>query len=193
VRTVVRNRDWRDDFSLYSSGVRVVPRSAKMHADLGAEYMYRGQPELARMEFETALRILPEFPAAIEWYGVLEAGLGHDEKALGLLRRALSETGEGSVNYDFSVVNLAAQLMKMDQEDEAATLLDGVIATSPGFPRAWSNRAVIRYKRGDLGSARFDAETALRIDPGNTQAQNVLLLLDSVRGAGDGRAEPDVK
>ena len=179
VRTIVRNRDWKDDFGLYSAAVRVVPRSAKMHADLGAEYMYRNESELARLEFETALRIYPDFPAAKEWYGLLQAAEGHDEEALRLLREALSETATGSVNYDFSVVNLAAQLMKMDRNDEASVLLDRVIVASPDFPRGWANRAVIHLKRGEIEAARSDAVSALRMDPNNSQALNVLKLLSS--------------
>ena len=34
-RTVARNTDWRDNLALYSSAVRAVPNSAKMHANLG--------------------------------------------------------------------------------------------------------------------------------------------------------------
>ena len=81
LRTVIRNQDWKDDFTLYSAALRAVPGSAKMHADLGAEYMYRRQTDLARAEFQTALRIFPDFPEAMEWYGLLESNAGHDSEA----------------------------------------------------------------------------------------------------------------
>ena len=177
MRTVVRNQDWRDNFTLFSAAVREAPGSAKMHANLGAEYMYRDQLEAARKEFQTALRIYPDFPDAMEFYGLVESRTGHDQEARGLLETALSMTRKDNINYDFMAVNLAAQLMKLGQNDDALRLLNEDIATSPGYARAWSNRAVIRYARGDVASALNDAQVALRLDPTNTQAQNLLLLL----------------
>jgi tetratricopeptide (TPR) repeat protein len=78
-----------------------------------------------------------------------------------------------------SVVNLAAQYMKLGQNDNALKLLDQDIIDSPSYARAWANRAVIRYKYGQMSSARSDAQTALRLDPANSQAQAVLSLLNS--------------
>jgi protein O-mannosyl-transferase len=177
MRTVVRNQDWRDNFTLFSAAVREVPGSAKMHANLGGEYMYGDQLEAARTEFQTALRIYPDFPEAMEFYGLLESRTGHDQEARRLLETALSMTRKDNINYDFMAVNLAAQLMKLGQNDDALKLLNEHIRTSPGYARAWSNRAVVRYARGDVASALNDAQVALRLDPTNTQAQNLLLLL----------------
>jgi tetratricopeptide (TPR) repeat protein len=175
-RTLIRNRDWRDDFTLYSAAVKSVPGSAKMHLDLGAEYMYRGQLALARQEYETALRIYPT-PEALEWDGVLESMMGHDQQALRLMQRALSEMGRNTRNYDLSVVNLAAEEMKVGQEEDALKLLNQEISESPGYSLAWSNRAAIRLQRGEIEWARSDAQTALRLDPANDQAGKVLALL----------------
>jgi Tfp pilus assembly protein PilF len=187
VRTVVRNRDWRDEFTLYSAGVRAVPGSAKMHEALAVQYMHRDQLETARNEFETALRIYPDFTAALESYGILEARMGHDQDSLRLLEKAMSNSQRGSMNYDFAMVNLAAQLMKLEKNDEALKLLNQDISESPGFARAWSNRAVLRYKLGEMESARADAQTALRLDPANTQALNLLSLLNSTSPAASSR------
>jgi len=77
------------------------------------------------------------------------------------------------------VVNLAAQYIKLGQNDNALKLLDQDIIDSPSYARAWANRAVIRYKYGQSASARSDAQTALHLDPANPQAQAVLSLLNS--------------
>jgi protein O-mannosyl-transferase len=177
VRTIVRNRDWRDDYSLFTSGLRAEPGSAKMHAAVGTQYAVRGQYDLARAQYQTALAIYSEYPSALEQYGLLQARSGHDAEALQLLKKALSLSEKGSINYDYAVVNLAAQLMKLNQNDEALKLLDKDIADSPQYARAWSNRAVLYYERGETQAARTDAETALRLDPENGQARNLLRLL----------------
>jgi Flp pilus assembly protein TadD len=179
VRTVVRNRDWKDNLTLYSAGVRAAPRSAKMHSDLGMEYVNAGQTDAARQEFQTALQIEPVFPDAMEAYGMLEAKAGDYQKGGHMLEEAYYLSGPNNPNYDYMAVNLAAVLMQTDHLDGALDILNRRIAESPAYARAWSNRAVIRYKRGEAALARTDAETALRLDPSNKLARNVIGLLDA--------------
>jgi Tfp pilus assembly protein PilF len=176
-RTIVRNRDWRDNFTLYTAALRVVPDSAKMHSSIAVEYALRGQVDVARREFQTALRIYPDFTEALESFGLLESNLGHDEDARRLLESALALAQKGSVNYNFAAANLAAQYLKLGETDKALKLLDQLIADSPTYARAWANRAALHYKRGELYTARHDAETALRLDSANSQAKAVLSRL----------------
>jgi protein O-mannosyl-transferase len=180
LRTTLRNRDWRDNFSLYSAALQVVPGSAKMHNSIASEYASRGQTERARAEYETALQIYGDYPDALESFGLFESSVGNDVHARQLLTSAMSLAQKGSVKYDFAVVNLAAQLIKMSEYAEALPLLNQVIGDSPGYARAWSNRAVLYYKRGDMSLARSDAHTAIRLDPANSQALNLLSLLESL-------------
>jgi Tfp pilus assembly protein PilF len=179
VRTMVRNQDWENNFKLFSSGVRAVPSSARAHRNLADEYVHLGQFESARAEFQTAVRIYPDYPEVLENYGLLEARLGHDDEARRLLETAVSMTTSGSPDYAFMKVNLAAQLMKMGQSDEALKLLSQVIADWPGYPPAWSNRALIRYQRGDRAGARADDSAALRLDPSNAQALSLRNILSA--------------
>jgi len=176
-RTVIRNQDWRDNITLFSAGVRAVPGSAKMHFGLGGEYTNRGELQAALPELQTALRIYPDYPEAMEFSGIVESQLGHDQAARQFFEKGLALTPRDNPAYDFRSVNLAAQLMKLGENDAALKLLDEEIANSPGYSRAWSNRAVIRFRRGELTSAHDDAQNALRLDPGNGQALNLLNLL----------------
>lgn len=188
-RTIVRNRDWHDDMALFFKDVQAVPRSAKIHGNVGVQYKTMGQLEAARKEFQTALRIYPDFPEVLEVYGIVESQLGADEEALRLLGKAYSTTPRESVDFNFRAVSLAAQLTKLGQNEQAEHVLDEVIAQSPGYGRAWSNRAVVRYKRGEKDGAHADAEMALRLDPANAQAQTVLNALSAADG--DGSAKPN--
>jgi tetratricopeptide (TPR) repeat protein len=77
-------------------------------------------------------------------------------------------------DYDFRMVGLAAELMKLGENDDALKFLNIEIGRSPGFSPAWSNRGVIRYQRGEMALARADAQNALRLDPANLQAQYLL-------------------
>ena len=61
-RTVVRNRDWRDDTALWTAAARAVPSSAKARHNLGVIYMNAGDLVRAREEFDAAYRINPDYP-----------------------------------------------------------------------------------------------------------------------------------
>src|ERR1700686_2144624 len=80
-------------------------------------------------------------------------------------------------NYNFMAVNPAAVLMQTAHMGRGLELLNREIAESPEYARAWSNRAVIHYKRGEMALARADAEVAMRLDPSNRQTWNLLQIL----------------
>jgi protein O-mannosyl-transferase len=176
-RTFARNRDWRDNYSLFAADVQSSPGSAKLHANLGGQYMHRGQLDDASRELHTALGIYGDLPDAEGYIGVVESMKGNDLEARRFLEKALSQTTRKNPNYDYFSVNLAGVLMKLQENEEAMKILSEVIAESPNDSQAWSNRAVIRFGLGQMDLARSDAETALRLDPENLQAVNLLSLL----------------
>lgn len=176
-RTIVRNQAWRDNFTLFSADTIAQPRSAKLHAMLGGQYMLRGQWDVARHEFETALQIYPDYPEVVDLCGIIESRSGQDAQALDSFKKALSIARKGSESYDSIAMDLAAALVKSGLNDEALGLMNEVIGTSPAYSPAWSNRATIHYSRGELERAREDATTALRLDPANTNAKRLLAIL----------------
>jgi Tfp pilus assembly protein PilF len=176
-RTMVRNLDWKNNFALFSSAVRVVPESARVHRNLGDEYVRRGELEAAFVEFRTALRIFPDYPDVLENYGLAEARAGHAQEARKLLETAVSMTPGGSPDRAYVQTNLAWQLLRMGETENALKVLNEVIASSPDYSRAWSERAITRYKRGEAAAARSDLEMALRLDPRNEQALALISLL----------------
>jgi protein O-mannosyl-transferase len=178
IRTMVRNRDWRDNFSLFSADVKATPGSAKLHSNLGLQYYLRGQLDDAAREAQTALSIYPDLPDAMGYYGVVESRKGEDQKAREILQKALSSITKDSPNFDFIAVNLAEVEIKLGADKDAMQVLDQDIAGSPNNSGAWSNRALIHYRQGDSASARSDAEMAVRFDPTNAQAQNLLGVLN---------------
>ncbi len=179
VRTVVRNRDWKDNLTLYSAAVRAVPGSAKVHETLGATYVEVGQLDLARKEFQNALNIDPDYPYALEAYGLVESWKRNYQAAGRLLERAFYLSQRDDPNYDDMAVNLAAAYMQTNDMGSALNLLNREISEAPGYARAWANRAVLRYKGGEIALARADAEMALRLDPDNRQARNLTQLLNA--------------
>ena len=179
-RTAVRNRDWRDNATLYAAAVRAVPGSSKVHFLRGNAYLAENQFEPARSEYQRAVDIYPDFPDVIEALGLLDSRTGHPAAAAANFEKALQMTDRKNIEYDYMAVNLAAALLQTGRASEALILLDREISESPNYARAWSNRSVVHLQRGEVAAARTDAESALRLDPQNSQALGVLNKLNSV-------------
>jgi Flp pilus assembly protein TadD len=173
-RTIVRNRDWRDNASLYIAAANAVPNSAKMRAFRGIVYLGRNELDRSRSDLQAALKINPEYPDAVEAMGLLESRTGDQRAALDYLQQALQMSARSDFDYDYRAANLAALQIRMGKLDDAMKLLNRRIEESPGYSRLWSNRAALRLTLGQLAGAREDARTALRLDPNNAQARNVL-------------------
>jgi protein O-mannosyl-transferase len=178
MRTVTRNRDWRDDLSLFASSVQAAPGSAKIHIALGSGYLQQGRIDLAGPELEAAMKIDNNIPEALSTYGLLLSTAGNYQGAEALMERAVTMSTRDNPNYDFMAVNYAALLIQTGQIDGALGVLNREVAQSPNYARAWSNRAVIHYKLGETTPARADAQAALHLDPANKQAQAVIRLLN---------------
>ncbi|HUN63343.1 MAG TPA: DUF1736 domain-containing protein [Candidatus Sulfotelmatobacter sp.] len=152
-RTIVRNRDWRDNFTLFLAAEKAVPENASIHDGLAGAYEQRGEHDAAQAETEATIAIYPDFPETLPSQGISEP--------------------------DFRLVNVAVELMKHGEDKDALEFLNLAIDRAPSFSLAWSTRAVALYRRGALTSARADAECALRLDPSNTQALYILGLLSA--------------
>jgi Tfp pilus assembly protein PilF len=174
VRTLARNRDWRDNTALYLSAADAVPNSAKMRAFRGIVYLGKNDFARSRSDLEAALAIKPDYPDAVEAMGLLELRSGNRQSALDYLQRALQMSSPEDFDYDYRAANLAALLIETGKLDEAMKLLNRRIAESPGYSRLWSNRAALRVALGQFAEGLADAKTAVRLDPHNDQARKVL-------------------
>jgi tetratricopeptide (TPR) repeat protein len=74
--TLQRNLDWKDNLSLFSSGVRKDPSSAAAHYNLGTAYMEKEDLASARREWERTLAIAPDYADALTQMGTLAAVRG---------------------------------------------------------------------------------------------------------------------
>jgi tetratricopeptide (TPR) repeat protein len=179
VRTVVRNRDWKDPLALYTSAVRAVPNDAKMHASLAGQYLIRKQLDLAAREYQIALRIIPDYPDALSPFALLEFERGNYQAAGTLMKKALDLSDRNNLNYDFMMVLYSGILMKSNRPDEAFSYLNREITESPQYGPGWSTRAELHVERGELTSGRADAEMGLRLNPNDPQAQHILQRLNA--------------
>ena len=89
-RTWVRNADWHDDFTLFTSTAAASPASARAQANAAAMYGQAGRLDLAEQHFRAAYEIAPQFaPAAMGLAQVADAR-GQRDEALRWYEEAVS-------------------------------------------------------------------------------------------------------
>lgn len=107
-KTVMRNKDWKNNFTIYEAGVKASPNSARTHIALADTYRIKfaeSKTEIEKIVFwqkavdgyEKALQIYPENPTTYYSYGYLYYISGEKDKAL---EKFLKGTSYDSTHVD---------------------------------------------------------------------------------------------
>ncbi len=118
-RTMLRNRDYRNDIVYFESAVRESPTSSSMYDALGTAYLENGQPEKAVESFETAASLNPSNP---ELYFVMEPAysvLNRFDDSERVLKKAIALDPQ----YAEAYYNLAGLLTYQGREEEGRSAL----------------------------------------------------------------------
>lgn len=138
LKTVIRNMDWKDSYTLYNADIQKAPNSAKLNFHYGIETVQKGLDEtnpikqkvwyeLANQHFLKAIEIYPDYHDAYGQLGLAMYRQGKKEKALEYYQQALKY--------------------------------------KPNFPLVYSNMGIIYFERGDLAKARECYQNAVKYDP----------------------------
>ena len=162
-RTVVRNNDWRDDFSLFSSAASAYPESAKMQQAVGQVLAGQGRMDRAILAFQRALSIREEamtYNNMGNAYGVK----GTFEQALAAYRRAVDLNPQ----YAEAWKNLGVTAMLAGEPAAAAEGFRQAALLLPEDREARFNLGVALEKSGkpDEAAQAYRRSAAL----GNTKA-----------------------
>ncbi len=127
LRTVARNWDWRDEYTLWRSALQVSPRSVKVHFNLGLTLLRRGLAREAIREFQDALRIYPAYRHVHLELGLAFLRVGDVNKAIRVPQEGTRIHPEDANLY----VDLGTAWMKKGKIDEAIAAYRQSIARDP--------------------------------------------------------------
>jgi tetratricopeptide (TPR) repeat protein len=152
-RTWLRNRDWRDEQTLFAVTLHDAPGSAKAHYNGAVRLQRAGRLDEAMLHYRRALEIFPDYSAAAFGIGNIYGLQGADGGALYWYEQALRR--------DPQFANAHLQLGLLHERHGAydcaeAAFLTG-LASEPNNPLLLVNLGALRLGQGD----RWRAQAAL--------------------------------
>ena len=177
-RTILRNRDWRDEYTFFARLTQTSPNSAKAHYNLGTIYKERGLFRQAIREYQIAREIEPGLP-------IIGYNLANVYKDNGRLDEAIAEYKNVlRINPNLPEVhyNLAIVYKRKDRVPEAIEEYRHVLELSPDHGDARNNLGNLYRTQGKLDSAIQEFETTLRTHPELAEAHYNLASTYEAKG-----------
>ncbi|HKB08511.1 MAG TPA: tetratricopeptide repeat protein [Candidatus Polarisedimenticolia bacterium] len=162
-RSVVRLRDWRDDYTIFKAALRVEPDSVRSLFNYASACEERGDDSPAIESYDKAIRLWPGYADAhYNLAGVLSRQK-RTQESVDHYREAL-RLRPGDVRY---MVNLAHGLIGIDRAAEARDLLRRAITIDPKSDRAFTTLGMAELALGDPPAALTAYREAVRLQPEN--------------------------
>ena len=124
VRTVVRNRDWKDELTLWMSTVHTAPQSARVRLNLAQALRGRSRNEEAIEQFRAYSAIRPESPSGEIGMGDTYRHMGRYVEAIARFRRALELSPDSAA----AAVGLAQAYVATGEPDKAMEISRSVLS-----------------------------------------------------------------
>jgi tetratricopeptide (TPR) repeat protein len=149
-----RNKDWKDNYTLFESGIRNAPNSSRVQMGFATELMNKSEKSMVQQErldlirqsqdgFKRALEIWPENAVAAYKLGLISYITGDTNSAAAYYKQSL----QSRPDYVFSLVNLASIYAARQQFDSARVHLEKAFAVDSLNDMVLTNLTVVQYNR----------------------------------------------
>ncbi len=158
-KTIERNRDWRDDLSIYRATLSASSNKAKMFYNIGTVYGERGDPAEALKYYDYALKSGMEKPEVYTNIALACMELGDLGKAEKNFKKALKLDPAQPFSH-----NALGGLYEETGRDEAAIgEYKKAVEYYPLFYEAHTNLGILYDKMGEFDKAIYHFEAALSV------------------------------
>jgi tetratricopeptide (TPR) repeat protein len=155
------DRKWTEAAALFREGLKVAPRDATLHQNLGTALYLAGDRRAAEAEFEEAARLLPGYAKAWFSLGVLMEERGRDQDAIDRFSKAVAA--------DPTMVNarasLADALRRTGKLEASIAEYREVVTMDPSASQARFGHAMALVRLRRFKEARVVLEDATRAHP----------------------------
>lgn len=173
LRTIIRNIEWTDAFSLYSHDA-TLSKSALLENNLGDEYFKMNDFKNAEKHFKNALLINPGLWIAINNIGIIKEKNGDLKSALIYYKRAY-KSGERLPVAE----NIARVLVIDKRQKEAIAFLNTTIKTYPLSAKLLLTLSLAYYDLKEYKNAKIYADKSYDLDS-SPQALQVIQAIEEM-------------
>lgn len=180
-KTFSRNKDWKDNFSLFLSSVDATPNSSRVQSSLGSSYREQGEQEQnpnlrldnyqkAIAQYKRAVEILPDNTEALYNLGVCYYAIGDGENAL----KTYEQTLKVSPDYTNAANNAGVIYFERKDYINAKKYFEQALTYDANNADALGNLGAINHNLGNLKEAIEYYKKSLAINSGNQNVQTNL-------------------
>jgi tetratricopeptide (TPR) repeat protein len=210
-RIVMRNRDWRNNFVLYTNILGACPDATYIRRDLGATYWQAGDVESAEREWREVLKEEPENSLALGGLGLVCLKEQHYPEAIDYYKKAIKfDPGNAEAHEYLGVTYLDTHSLELAEPElrtavslfpfssnarnalgklylaegrtaEAEEQFRQSIEIEPNI-MGYGNLGLIHWHGGDLRAAEQEWREALRLAPNDSSILNNLGLVCTNQG-----------
>jgi tetratricopeptide (TPR) repeat protein len=155
------DRKWSEAAALFREGLKVAPRDATLHQNLGTALYLAGDPRAAEAEFEEAVRLLPGYARPLFSLGVLMEERGRDQEAIDRFSKAVA-SDPAMVAARFS---LADALRRSGKLEASVAQYAEIVKIDPSASQARFGQAMALVRLTRFAEARAVLEDAVRTHP----------------------------
>jgi tetratricopeptide (TPR) repeat protein len=160
LKTISRNRDWRDNETLYQKVIDTQGDASLIRANLGSVAFDRGNLKLAEQDWLDALATGPTNVHALDSMALLRRSQNRYGESLDYSAKALRARPEDT----FSHVNLGVTLAAMRRTSEAEEQLRKATALAPLSTNAHNTYGKFLLLQGRVDEARTEFERSADAD-----------------------------
>ncbi len=161
IRIIVRDRDWRDNVTLYTATLAVSPNAYYIHNNLGTVYWGQGNVAAAASEWATALRLAPNSEYALHNLGLAAHAEKHYQEARIFFLRAIVIRP----NYMDAHLDLGKTDAALGRTEEAEREMRTAVELSPLSVRAHNALSEFCFDQRKLPEAEAEARRSVAIEP----------------------------
>jgi len=172
-RTIIRNKDWKNQDTLWLATAKTSPSSSQNHNNLGDLYSRRDEFEKAIEEFKTAILLKPNYGDAYHNLANTYHQIEKDDLAIENYEKALFF----NPNLWQSHQNLAAIYFNREQYQLSQQHLEEATKINPQNSELYTNLGIVYFRLNEKEKAKQALEQAVQLDPKNIKAQQALSSL----------------
>ena len=159
IQSIRYGRVWRDDLTLFSHAVRVVPENAKVRFNLGSDLLFKGRKEEAILHLRRAVEIYPAHTNAWDALGRGYLDTKRWDEAIASFQKAILL----APNYPYPYNNLGLAYVALGRWDDAMAAFRRAVSLKPNLTQAHRNLANVYDRKGWTEAAL--AERPLEVNP----------------------------